>query len=68
MLLLLVSQLASHNSPYSIVDNRVKKILTNALSSSVKIISETFYEIVRVYEKNRRLIITNSIEIDTVSQ
>jgi len=37
-------------------------VSTNALPTSVKIISEAFYEIVRVYEKNRRLIITNNIE------
>jgi len=43
-------------------DKVVQSKCTNALSSSVKIISEAFYEIVRVYEKNRRLIITNSIE------
>jgi len=29
----------------------VQKILTNALTSFVQIISEAFYQIVRVYEK-----------------
>jgi len=34
----------------------------NVLTSSVRISSEIFYDIVRDYQKNRRLIIANTIE------
>ena len=38
------------------------KISINALTSSVSVTSEVFYDTVTDYKKNRRLIITNTIE------
>jgi len=48
-----------HNSQWSIPHNEVQNF--NVLTSSVSITSEIFYDIVRGYKKNRRLI-TNNIE------